>query len=111
MKSKLNEHLEAELDISSLTTRLKEIIRKEVQKAAKELVEDILDKTVQTDMERLEKSMNVGISTFRQNRFTLFFIMQTDYTVSLQCICYYVNIKCFNGLFNMFNGDLKCLLY
>ncbi|CAC5422872.1 unnamed protein product [Mytilus coruscus] len=66
LKSKLNEPLEAELDISSFTTRLKEIIRKEVKKAVNDLVENILDKTVQTGIERLQTSTNVGISTFRQ---------------------------------------------
>ncbi|CAC5422870.1 unnamed protein product [Mytilus coruscus] len=67
LKSKLNEPLEAELDISSITTRLKEIIRKEVKKAVNDLVENIVDKAVQTGMERLQTSINVGISSFRQN--------------------------------------------
>ncbi|CAC5381890.1 unnamed protein product [Mytilus coruscus] len=68
--SKLNAPLKAELDITSLTEQLKELIQKEVKVAVsvemKDLVENILDKRMQTALDSFEKSYNLTISTFIQ---------------------------------------------
>ncbi|CAG2240476.1 unnamed protein product [Mytilus edulis] len=61
--------LKAELDITSLTQQLKELIEKHVNqsvsKAVNDLVENILDKTVQTAVDRLQTSNSVDMATFR----------------------------------------------
>ncbi|VDI57013.1 Hypothetical predicted protein [Mytilus galloprovincialis] len=68
--TKLNAPLKAELDITSLTIQLKELIEKHVNqsvsKAVNDLVENILDKTVQTAVNRVQTSNSVAMATFRQ---------------------------------------------
>ncbi|CAC5373778.1 Fibrinogen-like protein A,Ryncolin-4,Angiopoietin-related protein 7,Angiopoietin-related protein 1,Ficolin-3,Ficolin-1-B,Ficolin-2,Ryncolin-1,Tenascin-R,Fibrinogen-like protein 1,Tenascin-X,Fibrinogen C domain-containing protein 1-A,Tenascin-N,Ryncolin-3,Fibrinogen C domain-containing protein 1,Ryncolin-2,Techylectin-5B,Angiopoietin-related protein 2,Microfibril-associated glycoprotein 4,Ficolin-1-A,Ficolin-1,Fibrinogen C domain-containing protein 1-B,Angiopoietin-4 [Mytilus coruscus] len=68
--SKLNAPLKAELDITSLTKQLKELIQKEVKVAVsiemKDLLENILDKKMQTAVDSLGKSYNLIMSTFMQ---------------------------------------------
>ncbi|CAC5421366.1 unnamed protein product [Mytilus coruscus] len=66
--SNLNAPLKAELDISSLTTQLKELIRNEVKQAVsvamKDLAESIVDKRVESALENLQTYNNLTISTF-----------------------------------------------
>ncbi|OPL21579.1 hypothetical protein AM593_03697, partial [Mytilus galloprovincialis] len=68
--TKLNAPLKAELDITSLTIQLKELIEKHVNqsvsKVVNDLVENILDKTEQTAVDRLQTSNSVAMATFRQ---------------------------------------------
>ncbi|XP_076072026.1 uncharacterized protein LOC143043729 [Mytilus galloprovincialis] len=68
--TKLNAPLKAELDITSLTVQLKDLIGKEVKQvvstSVNNLLENILDKTVQTSVNRLQTSNSVAMATFRQ---------------------------------------------
>ncbi|XP_071126642.1 hepatic lectin-like isoform X2 [Mytilus edulis] len=68
--TKLNAPLKAELDISSLTLQLKELVAKHVNqsvsKAVNDFVENILDKTVQTAVDILQTSNDNTLSAFRQ---------------------------------------------
>ncbi|XP_052076028.1 uncharacterized protein LOC127714106 [Mytilus californianus] len=68
--TKLNAPLKAELDISGLTTQLKELIAHEVKHAVSvamtDLVEDIVDKRVKAAQESLQTAYNHTISTFQQ---------------------------------------------
>ncbi|CAC5421372.1 unnamed protein product [Mytilus coruscus] len=66
--TKLNAPLKAELDISGLTTQLKELIGNEVKQAVsvamKDLAENIMDKRAQSAMENLQTYNNRTISSF-----------------------------------------------
>ncbi|CAC5422859.1 unnamed protein product [Mytilus coruscus] len=68
--TKFNAPLKAQLDITSLTAQLKEIIGKEVKqavsKAVNDLVENIADMRFQTAVDRLQNSSYVTMSTFRK---------------------------------------------
>ncbi|CAC5422869.1 unnamed protein product [Mytilus coruscus] len=64
--SKLNAPLKAELDISSLTSQLKDVIRIEVKTAMNDVVENTLDQTAHTAVDRLQTSNAIAISIFRQ---------------------------------------------
>lgn len=65
--SKLNAPLKAELDISILTTQLKELIANEVKQAVseamKDLAQNIVDNKTQSAVENLQTSNNLTIST------------------------------------------------
>lgn len=67
--TKLNAPLKAELDITSLTSQLKELIGKEVKQAVSnavnDLVENITDMRFQIAVDRLQNSSNIAMSTFR----------------------------------------------
>ncbi|VDI21440.1 Hypothetical predicted protein [Mytilus galloprovincialis] len=68
--TKLNAPLKAELDISSLTSQLKELIGNEVKKAVsvamKDLAETIVDKRAESVLENLQTFNNRTISNFLQ---------------------------------------------
>ncbi|CAC5383684.1 Fibrinogen-like protein 1,Fibrinogen-like protein A,Angiopoietin-4,Angiopoietin-related protein 6,Techylectin-5B,Angiopoietin-related protein 7,Ficolin-1-A,Angiopoietin-related protein 1,Ficolin-1-B,Ficolin-2,Ficolin-3,Ficolin-1,Fibrinogen C domain-containing protein 1 [Mytilus coruscus] len=68
--SKLNAPLKAELDITSLTKELWELIRMVVKEAVSkemnDLVENVLDNRMQTAMDSFGKSFNLTLSTFKQ---------------------------------------------
>ncbi|XP_052076611.1 uncharacterized protein LOC127714582 [Mytilus californianus] len=68
--SKLNTPLKAELDITSLTKQLRELIRMQIKvavyKEMKDLVENVLDKRIQTALDSFRKSYNLTLSTFKQ---------------------------------------------
>ncbi|CAC5422868.1 unnamed protein product [Mytilus coruscus] len=61
--TKLNTPMKVELDVSSLTTQLKELIGREVEKAVlkatNNLVENIIDKRFQTAVDRLQTSISI----------------------------------------------------
>lgn len=67
--TKLNAPLKAELDITSLTSQLKELIGKEVKQAVSiavnDLVENITDMRFQIAVDKLQNSSNIAMSTFR----------------------------------------------
>lgn len=69
--TKLNAPLKAELDISGLTTQLKELIRNEVKQAVsaamKDLAETIVDQRAQSAVENLQTYNNRTISSFLQD--------------------------------------------
>lgn len=66
----LNAPLKAELDISGLTTQLKELIGKEVKEAVsvamKDFAENIVDEKAKSTLENIQTFNNLTISTFRQ---------------------------------------------
>lgn len=68
--SKLNAPLKAELDITSLTKQLRELIRmvvkEAVSKETNDLVENVLDNRMQTALDSYGKSYNLTLSTFKQ---------------------------------------------
>ncbi|VDI17338.1 Hypothetical predicted protein [Mytilus galloprovincialis] len=68
--SKLNAPLQAELDISVLTEKLKELIKQEVQasvsKANEEFVGNIVDKRVETAVDNLKALNNITIATYKE---------------------------------------------
>ncbi|CAG2244885.1 unnamed protein product [Mytilus edulis] len=68
--TKVNAPLKAELDISGLTTQLKELIQNEVEKAVsvamKDLAENFVDKRIQSALEILQTNNNRTFSRFIQ---------------------------------------------
>lgn len=68
--SKLNAPHQAELDISVLTEKLKELIKQEVQasvsKANEEFVGNIVDKRVETAVDNLKTLNNITIATYKE---------------------------------------------
>ncbi|CAC5421371.1 unnamed protein product [Mytilus coruscus] len=69
--TKLNAPLKAELDISGLTTQLKELIENEVKQAVsvamKDLAENIVDKRTQSALENSQTYNNRTITSFLQD--------------------------------------------
>ncbi|CAC5422871.1 unnamed protein product [Mytilus coruscus] len=100
--SKLNAPLKAELDISSLTSQLKDVIQIEVKTVMNDVVESTLDHTVHTAVERLQTSNDIAISTFRKKiEVAITSCVLDTHTFNGREIINFSDVKLSNGIENV----------